>query len=101
MIILKTLNLYAKSKLKFDKFLIKNFKSNAKIIGLRYFNVYGSREGLKNMCSPIYNFTKQIIKKTGFLCKIFGAFDNYEAGNHTRDFVYVKRLCKIKYLVNE
>ena len=97
----KTLNLYAKSKLKFDKFLIKNFKSNAKIIGLRYFNVYGSREGLKkNMCSPIYNFTKQIIKNR--FCKIFGAFDNYEAGNHTRDFVYVKDCVKLNiWLMNK
>ncbi len=44
------LNLYAKSKLKFDKFLLQNFKSNAKIIGLRYFNVYGGKEELKKKC---------------------------------------------------
>ena len=91
------LNLYAKSKLKFDKFLLQNFKSNAKIIGLRYFNVYGGKEELKKkMSSPVHNFTKQIIKNK--YCKIFGAFDNYDAGNHSRDFVYVKDCVKLNIL---
>ena len=85
----KPLNLYAKSKLKFDKFLIKNFSPNAKIIGLRYFNVYGNKEGLKkNMSSPVHNFTNQIINSGH--CKIFGEFDNFKSGDHKRDFVYVK-----------
>ncbi len=83
-----TLNLYAKSKLLFDKYLIKNFKENSKIIGLRYFNVYGINEDHKlNMASPVHNFYSQIKKNK--VCKIFDKYDGYQAGGHKRDFVSV------------
>ncbi len=85
---LKPLNLYAKSKLIFDKYLIKNFGPNSKIIGLRYFNVYGINEEHKlNMASPVHNFFSQIKEKR--ICKIFDKFDGYIAGGHKRDFVSV------------
>ncbi len=84
----KPLNFYAKSKLLFDKYLIKNFNQNSKIVGLRYFNVYGVNEDHKlNMASPIHNFYSQINQKS--LCKIFDKFNGYPAGGHKRDFVSV------------
>ena len=62
--LLKPLNMYAKSKLLFDEFLIENFDINSEIIGLRYFNVYGNNEDHKlNMASPIHNFFHQIKRK--------------------------------------
>ena len=92
--LLKPLNLYAKSKLLFDKFLIQNFDVNAEIIGLRYFNVYGNNEDHKlNMASPIHNFFHQIKEKK--FCKIFDKFDGYPAGGHKRDFVSVDDCVKV------
>jgi ADP-L-glycero-D-manno-heptose 6-epimerase len=85
----KPLNYYAKSKLILDKFLFENIKKKIPIISLRYFNVYGKNECHKlEMASPIYSFFQQI-KKNG-TCKIFGNFDGYKKGEHSRDFVYVK-----------
>ena len=90
----KPLNLYAKSKLLFDKYLIKNFKQNSKIIGLRYFNVYGVKEDHKlNMASPVHNFFSQIKERK--LCRIFDKFDSYPAGGHKRDFVSVDDCVKV------
>ena len=92
--LLKPLNLYAKSKLIFDKFIIKNFSDNSKIIGLRYFNVYGINEDHKlNMASPVHNFFYQIKQKK--FCKIFDKFDGYPAGGHKRDFVSVDDCVKV------
>ena len=91
---LRPLNLYAKSKLLFDKFIIENFNDNSKIVGLRYFNVYGLNEDHKlNMASPVHNFFHQIkVKK---FCKIFDKFDGYAAGGHKRDFVSVDDCVKV------
>ena len=90
----KPLNLYAKSKLIFDKFLINNFRENSKIVGLRYFNVYGINENHKlNMASPVHNFFYQLIDKN--FCKIFDSYDGYPAGGHKRDFVSVDDCVKI------
>ena len=84
----KPLNLYSKSKLIADQFLKENIKK-APIIGLRYFNVYGSNEDHKlNMASPIHTFFKQI--KSEDMCKIFKQFNGYGKGEHSRDFISVK-----------
>tara|TARA_B100000945_G_C20326396_1_gene570228 strand:+ start:135 stop:1073 length:939 start_codon:yes stop_codon:yes gene_type:complete len=90
----KPLNFYAQSKLNFDKYIINNFKYNNKIIGLRFFNVYGKNENhKKNMASPIHSFSKQILNDKS--CKIFGKFDGYSAGYHKRDFISVDDCTKI------
>ena len=94
---LNPINAYAYTKYIFDNFVKYTLeKSNAKskIIGLRFFNVYGPGEYFKGeMCSPVYKFYNQI-KKNGY-CKIFDSYGGYERGMHLRDFINVLDCCKI------
>ena len=84
------LNPYGYSKYLFDKFLQNNdkyFKSN-KVIGLRFFNVYGPREFHKTeMSSPIYKFFHDFTNY-GF-CKVFNEYKEYKHNHYQRDFVYI------------
>jgi ADP-L-glycero-D-manno-heptose 6-epimerase len=83
------LNVYGYSKLLFDQYL-RHFLDTAKsqVVGLRYFNVYGPREGHKgSMASVIWHFNQQMQKERKI--KLFGAYGGYAAGEHLRDFVYV------------
>lgn len=83
------LNYYGLSKYLFDIYtttFIKKIKT--KIIGLRYFNVYGPYEFHKQqMSSVIYNFYHSLIQNKKI--KIFGGYDGFSKGEHLRDFVYV------------
>lgn len=88
---LDPLNYYAISKMTFD--LIAHQKiidhPESKIIGLRYFNVYGSGEKHKeNMASPVHKFYDQA-RNTGEI-KIFEGSDKY-----LRDFIHVDDVVKI------
>lgn len=82
-------NVYGYSKLLFDNYvrrLTSTFKSQ--VAGLRYFNVYGSREEHKaNMASVAYHFNNQI-KETGEL-KLFEGSHGYNNGEQQRDFIYI------------
>ena len=72
----------------FDKYVLDNKKKLKCAIGLRYFNVYGQNEyHKKNMSSPVFTFYNQI-KRDNF-CKIFGKYDGFKRGEHTRDFIYI------------
>lgn len=83
-------SLYAESKAEIDKQVeeILRVKSNAKIQGWRYFNVYGQGEQFKgDQASPIHKFTEQA--KTGKIY-IFEGSENYK-----RDFICVSDLARI------
>ena len=90
-----SLNPYAFSKLAFDRY-VRRFLPNAKskIIGLRYFNVYGPQEAHKGkMASVFYQFYNQI-KESG-CAKLFKGTDGYDDGEQRRDFIYVKDVVKV------
>ncbi|MDC3161062.1 FAD-dependent oxidoreductase, partial [Candidatus Pelagibacter sp.] len=94
------LNLYAVSKLIFDNyvkdFISNNKKKNSKVIGLRYFNVYGPYEDHKtNMSSPVLSFVNQIKKKRQI--KLFGSTKNVNFKKFTRDFIHIDDICNINY----
>jgi ADP-L-glycero-D-manno-heptose 6-epimerase len=75
-------NVYARSKLLMDEIAIK-YKDKIRIVGLRYFNVYGPREGYKKKAaSMIYQLACQI--KTNKNPRIF------KYGEQSRDFIYIK-----------
>ena len=83
-------NYYALSKAMVDYFVLNILKEkpNSKIIGLRYFNVYGPGESQKkNMASVIYNFYKQLKNKNKI--KLFKGSDGFADGEQKRDFIYV------------
>jgi len=82
-------NVYGYSKLLFDNY-VRKIKADIKsqVVGLRYFNVFGSGEAhKKSMASVIYHFNNQI-KETGEL-KLFEGSDGYADGEQLRDFVFV------------
>ena len=85
------INGYAISKSTVDNFVhqIISLNPDAKIYGLRYFNVYGHREHHKgDMASPVHKFTLQA-RETGKI-KIFSGSHNY-----LRDFVHIDDVVKM------
>lgn len=92
----KPLNMYAFSKFQFDQY-IRNIlpQAESQIVGFRYFNVYGPREQHKgSMASVAFHLRNQVL--AGENPKLFGAYDGYEAGGQSRDFIYVEDLVKTK-----
>jgi len=84
-------NYYAISKSMIDLLVEKKLKKNKKlkIIGLRYFNVYGPGEVIKKrMASVFYHFSKQLKKKS--FIKLFKGTDGYKNGEQKRDFLHVE-----------
>ncbi|MFH1352650.1 MAG: ADP-glyceromanno-heptose 6-epimerase, partial [bacterium] len=81
---LSPLNAYASSKVKMDEISpAEAFAKKIKIIGLRYFNVYGPREARKGSSSSmIFQLAKQM--KAGKAPRIF------RYGEQKRDHIYVK-----------
>lgn len=79
---LSPLNAYALSKVKADELAV-SFGKDIKIIGLRYFNVYGKGEVYKNKsASMIWQLYNQM--KNGKHPRIF------KYGEQKRDFIYIK-----------
>lgn len=85
----KPLNVYGYSKLLFDQHVRERWDDlGCQVVGFRYFNVYGPREQHKGkMASVAFHHHTQI--SNGENLKLFGAYDGYEAGMQSRDFVYV------------
>lgn len=85
----KPINMYAYSKFQFDQYVRRILpRANSQIVGLRYFNVYGSREQHKgSMSSTVYHFNQQL--HTSDEVKLFAGCDGYDDGEQQRDFVYV------------
>lgn len=89
----KPLNFYAKSKLKFDKYILKNIKTSKLniLVGLRFFNVYGINEIHKaGYSSPIYKFFLQIKKS-----RQITLYDDFKKKRIERDFIYIDDVTKI------
>jgi len=86
---LKPLNLYGKSKQDFDIWAFQN-KLFDKIVGLKFFNVFGPNEYHKgNMRSLICKGYHEIIE-TGKLSVFKPYREDYKNGEQVRDFVYIK-----------
>ncbi|MBB3184537.1 ADP-L-glycero-D-manno-heptose 6-epimerase [Halomonas fontilapidosi] len=85
----KPLNVYGYSKLLFDQYVrARHDDFTSQVVGFRYFNVYGPREQHKGkMASVAYHHHTQIC--AGQNVKLFGAWEGYEAGMQSRDFIYV------------
>ena len=89
------LNPYAFSKLIFDRYVRQNLDdADNKVVGLRYFNVFGPQEFHKGrMASIAYQMYSQI-KNSGVI-KLFKGTDGYEDGEQRRDFIYVKDVAAV------
>ena len=101
--ILKPSSIYGKTKLKLEKFLIKNEKKNKlKYIILRYFNVAGAdpklRSGLitNSKNNLINNIIKVLINKKEEFVLNGNDYDSYD-GTTVRDYIHVSDLADIHY----
>ena len=86
---LRPLNIYAYSKLLFDQWILAN-KLESKVVGLRFFNVYGPNEYHKeDMRSVVVKSFKQI--QDGGRVSLFKSYrKEYADGEQKRDFIYVR-----------
>ena len=86
---LRPLNRYGYSKQLFDLWALKNrvFK---KIVGLKFFNVYGPNEYHKGPMISVANRAFHQIKESGKV-RLFKSYrPDYSDGEQQRDFIYVK-----------
>ena len=91
----RPLNVYGFSKLVFDNYVRRLIPApRSTVVGLRYFNVYGSREGHKGrMSSVLHHFTKQLLE-TGVI-RMFQGSGGFPDGEQRRDFVFVDDLARM------
>ena len=86
---LRPLNVYGYSKHLFDLYAKRNDLFD-KIVGLKYFNVFGPNETHKADMRSLVNKAFAQIQETGKLQLFKSANPAYEDGEFGRDFVYVK-----------
>lgn len=86
---LRPLNMYAYSKHLFDKYALRAGLAE-KIVGLKYFNVFGPNEDHKgDMRSVVYKAFHQI--SDGGTVRLFKSYrPEFSDGGQQRDFIYVK-----------
>jgi ADP-L-glycero-D-manno-heptose 6-epimerase len=89
------LNVYAYSKFLFDQIVRRRLqKRSTQVVGLRYFNVYGSREAHKGrMASVAYHFFNQY--RADGRVRLFEGCDGYANGGQLRDFVSIEDVVKV------
>lgn len=94
---LKPLNPYGDSKNDFDKWALEQEHKPYFWAGLKFFNVYGPGEGHKNRMASVVLHTFRQVNETGGM-KLFRSHNpEFKDGEQTRDFVYVKDVCKVCY----
>jgi ADP-L-glycero-D-manno-heptose 6-epimerase len=93
---LKPLNEYGWSKHKFDLWVLDNNITN-KVVGFKFFNVYGPNEYHKQDMRSMVNKGYYQIKETGRL-KLFKSYKpEYNAGGQMRDFIYIKDAVEVMW----
>jgi ADP-L-glycero-D-manno-heptose 6-epimerase len=86
---LQPLNMYGYSKHLFDLWALRK-ELFVRIVGLKYFNVFGPREDHKGDMRSVVNKAYQQIRDTGTV-KLFKSYrPEYRDGEQVRDFVYVR-----------
>lgn len=97
---LRPLNIYGYSKHLFDRFAARNGMFE-KIVGLKYFNVFGPNESHKGDMRSLVNKAFDQINSTGTLQLFKSANPDYADGEFGRDFVYVKDAVEMTLLFLE
>ncbi|NOZ10101.1 MAG: ADP-glyceromanno-heptose 6-epimerase [Gammaproteobacteria bacterium] len=92
----QALNTYAHYKSQFDIHVTRVLSEgkSAQIVGLRYFNVYGSGEAHKGRMASIVHQLFQQYRASGSVL-LFGASQGYVAGEQRRDFVYIEDVAAV------
>lgn len=93
---LAPLNLYGRSKQLFDLWLVTNDLTD-KVVGWKYFNVFGPNEYHKEAMSSLVVKAYGQIKKDGKI-RLFKSYKpEYGDGEQKRDFIYVKDAVDIMF----
>lgn len=93
---LKPLNMYGYSKHLFDLWAKRNSVLN-KMVGLKFFNVFGPNEYHKNDMSSVVFKSFNQIKESGKV-KLFKSYHpDFKNGEQLRDFVYVKDCVEVMW----
>jgi ADP-L-glycero-D-manno-heptose 6-epimerase len=87
--LLKPLNAYGMSKHLFDMWILEN-KLAGKVVGFKFFNVYGPNEYHKQDMRSMVNKGYYQIKETGRLRLFKSYMPGYHDGGQKRDFIYIK-----------
>ncbi|MDP9292381.1 MAG: ADP-glyceromanno-heptose 6-epimerase [Verrucomicrobiota bacterium] len=91
----RPLNVYGYSKLLFDQIVRRRLpESKIRIVGFRYFNVYGPRESHKGRMASVAFHHFNEFRAEGRV-KLFEGWSGYAAGEQTRDFVSVEDVAKV------
>ncbi|HEU4586328.1 MAG TPA: ADP-glyceromanno-heptose 6-epimerase [Gemmatimonadaceae bacterium] len=86
---LRPLNAYGYSKQLFDLYALSHGMLE-RVVGLKFFNVFGPNEGHKGEMRSLVNKAYEQIRDTGRV-KLFKSYrPEYRDGEQRRDFVYVK-----------
>ena len=93
---LKPLNPYGDSKQMMDLWA-KSEGLLSKIVGLKFFNVYGPNEYYKGHMASVAWKAFNTIKDTGSFSLFKSHRPDYKDGEQMRDFVYVKDCCAIMW----
>lgn len=86
---LRPLNMYGYSKQLFDLWAKRNNVLN-KIVGIKYFNVYGPNEYHKGDMRSVVHKAFEQVRDTGKVRLFKSLNSQYKDGEQMRDFVYVK-----------
>lgn len=86
---LRPLNVYGYSKHLFDQYATQNGMFD-RIVGLKYFNVFGPNENHKGDMRSLVNKAFGEINATGMVGLFKSANPDYADGEFGRDFIYVK-----------
>jgi ADP-L-glycero-D-manno-heptose 6-epimerase len=85
----RPLNIYGYSKFQFDQIVRRTLPTlQAPVIGLRYFNAYGPREGHKERMASVAFHHYHQFRREGRV-KLFQGSHGYADGEQRRDFVHV------------
>jgi len=96
---LKPLNPYAESKNDFDKWVLDQKEQPKYWAGLKFFNVFGPNEYHKGRMASVVLHTYRQISETGKMQLFRSHRPDYENGQQSRDFVYVKDVVNVMYFL--
>lgn len=99
---LRPMNRYGMSKHMFDLWALRNGAID-KLVGLKYFNVFGPNENHKGrMASMVVHMTRSI-REEGVVRLFKSNDEKYADGGQKRDFVYVKDVAQatVEFLNND
>ncbi len=92
---LQPLNPYGESKNEFDKWALQQDRKPYFWSGLKFFNVFGPGENHKNRMASVVLHTFRQVSETGKMQLFRSHNPNCKDGEQSRDFVYVKDVCKV------